>query len=161
MAVAKNDEHIPSSLKLVVAVFKPQAKNDECIHSSLKLVVVVFEPQAKNDECIHSSLKLIVVVVFEPQAKNDEYIHSSLKLVDIFKLIARPSRPRSRSRWPYFQRSLRTSPWPFARNSFKNPHLSQIVQIQSNLQKSNANKLLFYIKKQNVNSFLLSQRFLE
>ena len=53
-----------------------------------------------------------------------------------------------------------TSPWPFARNSFKKPRLSQIVQIQSNLQKSNANKLLFY-KKQNVNSYLLSQRFLE
>ena len=115
------------------------AKNDEYIHSSLKLVVVVFEPQAKNDECIHSSLKLVVVV---------------------FELIARPSRPCSRSRWPYFQRSLRTLPWPLARNSFKKPRLSQIVQIQSNLQKSNANKLLFY-KKQNVNSFLLSQRFLE
>ena len=48
--------------------------------------------------------------------------------------------------------------------SFRKPRLSQIVQIQRQFTEEysfrNANKLLFY-KKQNVNSFLLSQRFLE
>ena len=53
-----------------------------------------------------------------------------------------------------------------ARNirSFKKPRLSHIVQIQSNLQKSIALEMqtsCSFIKKQNVNSFLLSQRFLE
>ena len=81
------------------------------------------------------------------------------------------------SQTPFTLASLSTIPTPFtftlatvqisgSRNirSFKKPRLSQIVQIQSNLQKSIALEMqtsCSFFKKQNVNSFLLSQRFLE
>ena len=88
------------------------AKNDEYIHSSLKLIVViVFElfAQAKNDECIHSG-----------ENKKKELLYSSIDRLNLFYLVPWKSpraspffwylfwriRSRPRSRWPYFQRSM-------------------------------------------------------
>ena len=107
--------HTFNDLKLYVVVSDPVLVDHT--FNDLKLYVVVSDPVHVGHT--FNDLKLYVVV--------SDPVHVGHTFND---------RLRPRSRWPYFQRSLRMSPWPFPRNSFKKPRLSQIVQIQSNLQKS-------------------------